>query len=438
VRVVKRREGRLGALAERDFRLLFLGRTISLAGSALAPVALAFAVVDLTGSPSDLGLVLAAFVLPQLAFVLVGGIWADRLPRHLVMIVSDLVSGAVQGSIALLLLTGTAQIWHLVVLAAVRGTAGAFFFPASTGVVPETVSAGRLQQANALLGLSRNGTTIGGAALGGLLVAGIGPGWTLAVDAATFGLGAIFLGLLSLPPGSRLPERHFVRELVEGWNEFRSRTWLWAMVVQFAIINATAVSAFLVLGPFIAERSLGGAAAWGAILSAQAAGLVVGGLLGLRYRPEHPLLTATLAFIPTAAPLALLALTAPLAAIAIAAFLAGLGMELFNVLWQTTVQEQIPEDKLSRVSSYDWLGSLALAPVGAASVGPVAEAVGTSETLWAAAAVVVVACLAVLAVADVRNVRRRTLELDVGPDALGESALIDEPGGGGILDRVSH
>ena len=161
---------RLGALQERDFRLLFLGRTVSLFGSALAPVALAFAVLDLTGSASDLGLVLAAASLPQVLFLLVGGIWADRLPRHLVMVVSDLVSGGAQLAVAVLLLSGVAEIWHLIVLQVVRGTASAFFFPAAIGIVPETVSAARLQQANALLGLSANSTRIAGAAVGGLLV----------------------------------------------------------------------------------------------------------------------------------------------------------------------------------------------------------------------------------------------------------------------------
>jgi predicted MFS family arabinose efflux permease len=353
------------------------------------------------------------------------------------MIASDLVSGGAQGAAALLLVTGTAEIWHLIALAALRGTAGAFFYPASTGIVPQVVTPGRLQQANALLGLSRNGTSIGGAALAGLLVASVGPGWTLAFDAATYGLGAIVLARLSLPRRMQLPERRFIRELAEGWNEFRSRTWLWVMVIQFAVINAVAVSAFMILGPFVAERSLGGPAAWGLIVAAQAAGLVAGGLIGLRYRPARPLRTATLAFLLTAPPLAFLALTAPVVGIGVAAFLAGIGSELFDVLWRTTIQEQIPEEKLSRVSAYDWLGSLALAPVGAATVGPLADAIGISEMLWIAAGVVVLACLAVLAVDDVRSLGRR-LERDLDSHALVQSALVDEPGGGGVLDRVTH
>jgi len=395
----------MGALAERNFRLFFLSRTISLLGSSLAPIALAFAVIDLTGSPSDLGLVLAAIVVPQLVFLLVGGIWADRLPRHLTMIAADLVSGAAQGAIALLLLTDRAEIWHLIALGVIRGTASAFFFPASTGLVPQVVTPGRLQQANALLGLSRNGTTVGGAALGGALVAAVGPGWTLAIDALTFGLGAAFLSTLRLPRDARLAGRRFLAELAEGWQEFRSRTWLWSVVAQFAVMNAFATGAFFVLGPFVAERSLGGAASWGLILAAQAAGMVLGGLISLRYRPERPLLTGTLTLLVTAPPLALLAQAAPLPAIALAAVVAGIASELYQVLWLTTLQQHIPADKLSRVSSYDWLGSLALAPVGAALIGPLSAAIGTTETLWAAAVIVVVTTLAVLAVSDVRNLR---------------------------------
>jgi MFS family permease len=397
---------RAGPLAERNFRLLFLARTISLFGTALSPIATAFAVIELTGSPSDLGLVLAAAVLPQVVFLVVGGIWADRLPRHLTMIASDLVSGAAQAAIAALLLTGHAAVWHLIVLAAVRGTASAFFFPAATGLVPQTVTAARLQEANALLSLARNGTTIAGAAVGGLLVAGVGAGWALAADAASFGLGAVFLARLALPRDARATERNFLRELAEGWNEFRSRTWLWAVVAQFAFVNACATSAFVVLGPFVAERSLGGPAAWGLIVTCQAAGFACGGLLAFRLRPTRPLAAGLTAVLLAAAPLALLALSAPALATAAAAFLAGAGLEFFDVLWHTAVQQHVPEETLSRVSSYDWLGSLALAPVGAALAGPISEAIGVADTLWAAAAVVLVATAAVLAVADVRNLRR--------------------------------
>lgn len=395
-----------GPLAEREFRLLFIGRTISLFGSSFAPIALAFAVITLTGSPSDLGLVLSAYMLAHIVFLLAGGVWADRLPRHLVMVTSDLLSGASQIAAAILLLGGFAQTWHLIVLGAIRGGASAFFMPASTGLVPQVVSPPRLQQANALLSLSRNSTRIAGVALAGILVATVGAGWALALDGATYALGAVFVGMLRLPPVVTDENREFLRELAEGWREFRSRSWLCVTIVQFALINAYAIGAFLVLGPFVAEKELGGAAAWGFILAAEAMGMILAGIIALRYRPERPLLVATLAVLTMAPLLALLGIAAPLLLILPAAMLAGVGLELYGVFWDTTLQQHIPEEKLSRVSSYDVLGSFALIPVGVAVMGPISGAIGVADTLIGAALVVVVATLAVVCVRDVRNLRR--------------------------------
>lgn len=396
----------LDPLADRRFALLFLGRTTSMLGGALAPLALAFAVIYLTGSPADLGLVLGASFVPQIVFLLVGGIWSDRLPRHAVMVVSDVVGGLAQAVVAVLLLTGRCEVWHLVVAAVVRGAASAFFAPASTAVVPQTVSATHLQQANALLGLSRNGTTIAGAAGAGLLVAAIGPGWAIAIDAATYFLGAVFLLFLRLPPMVQAPQRKFMRELADGWNEVRSRTWLWTVVTQFTFINAFSWAAFFVLGPFVAEDGLGGSAGWGLVMATQACGMVVGGFLSLRFRPSRPLFAGNLAILLIALPLALLALPAPLLAVAAAAFVAGAGVEFFEVLWATTLQQQIAPERLSRVSSYDLLGSYALVPVGTVIVGPLSAAIGTADTLIVAALVVLGATSAVLAVPDVRALRR--------------------------------
>ena len=400
----------LAPLAEREFRLLFLGRTVSLFGSAFAPVALAFAVLDLTGSASDLGLVVAAGVVPQIFFLLVGGIWADRLPRHHLMVASDVVAGAAQATIAALVLTGSAEVWHLVGLQLVRGVASSFFYPAAQAIVPDTVGAGLLQEANALLRLTRNGTQIAGTAAGGILVAAIGSGWALAFDAATYLAGAAFLVALRLPRGLTLPERHFVRELREGWDAFRSRAWLWGIVVQFAFVNACSVGAWSVLGPFVADRELGGPVAWGVILAAQSAGLIVGGVVTLRYRPERLLLVATLAIFLIAPPLLLLAVPAAAWVVAAAAFVAGVGIELFGVFWDVAMQQQIPPDQLSRVYSYDMLGSFVFIPLGAAVAGPVADHAGVGETLVGAAALIVVATALVLLIEEVRTLRRRTAQ----------------------------
>src|SRR5688500_6311240 len=342
-------------------------------GSTIAPVALAFAVVDLTGSPSDLGLVLAASFLPQILFLVVGGVWADRVPRHVVMVAADLAGAAAQGVLAILLLTGTAQVWHIVCVACVRGIAAAFFMPASTGVVPQTVSPDQLQPA-----LSRPG------------------------DAATDVRGVGFLALLRSPP-MPVARRRFARELREGWAEFRGRKWLWAVVVQFTFINAFSWAAFFVLGPFVAASSLGGPAAWGLILTSEAAGMLVGGYIALRHRPRRPLLAGNAALILIALPLCALALASGEVVIAAAAFAAGVGVEFFEVLWATTLQSRIPADRLSRVSSYDWLGSFALVPLGTILVGPLALTIGYANTLWLAAGIVVTGTLAVIAFGGVRQ-----------------------------------
>ena len=413
---------RLGPLSERSFALLFAGRTVSLIGSAIAPVALAFTVIHLTGSPSDLGLVLAANFVPQVVFLLVGGVWADRLPRHVVMVASDVVGAASQATLAVLLLIGEARIWHVVVLAAVRGIASAFFVPASTAVVPQTVRPHLLQQANALLGMSRNATGILGAAGGGLLVAALGPGLALAADAGTYLLGAVFVAFLRLPAVPAGARQRFLDELREGWDEVRSRTWLWAVVIQFTFINAFSWAAFFVLGPFVAASSLGGAAAWGLILTAEAAGMLVGGYIALRHRPRRPLLAGNTALILIALPLVALALASGEVVIAAAAFVAGVGVEFFEVLWATTLQSRIPADRLSRVSSYDWLGSFALVPLGTILVGPLAMSIGLANTLWLAAGIVVAGTLTVIAFGGVRQLVESQAEAAEPPQRLSLAA----------------
>jgi predicted MFS family arabinose efflux permease len=398
-----------GALQEREFALLFVARTVSLFGSAITPIALAFAVLRLTGSASDLGFVLAARVVPQILFLLVGGIWADRLPRHLVMVGSNIANGVTQAATAALLLAHSASVWQLAVLQAANGAAFAFFLPASTGLVPQAVSAARLQQANALLRISINGSQIGGAAIGGVLVATIGASGALLVDAFTFFGSAALLALMRLPRGQRMPARNFLVELREGWQAFRSRAWLSAMVAQVSLVNAAQRGPFLVLGPVVAARHLGGATAWGLILSAQAGGLFLGGFFGLRFRPRRPLVACTWLVFALALPLLALGLTLPTIAIAAAALLSGIAVEVFGVLWDTTVQEEIPADVLSRVSSYDQLGSFGLIPIALALSGPLASAVGISATLFGAAAIVVLATAPILLLEDVRAIHRREL-----------------------------
>ena len=405
----------LAPLAHREFRLLFAGRVVSFAGTAMAPIALAFGVLELGGSAGALGLVLTLSILPQVGFLLVGGVIADRLPRHLVMVTSNLVSGLAQAVAAFLLITGEAEIWHLAIVAVVRAVAASFFFPAQQGIIPQTVPVALLQPANALLRLTLNATNIGGAALGGVVVAAAGPGWALAFDALTYVAAAGLLLLMRIVPPARGATASFLAELREGWSAFRSRRWLWVVVIGFGFSNAAQAAALNVLGPIVAE-TLGGAGVWGLVLAAQGIGLVIGGLIALRIQPARPLLVgvaSALLFVP---PIVLLALQAPWQMVALAAVLAGLGVELFSVFWDLSMQGHVPNELLSRVYAWDALGSWVLMPVAYAVVGPVSEAFGLTATLWGCAAIVTVAIVAQLASREVRDLPRPVTRLVDAPD----------------------
>jgi MFS family permease len=395
----------LGALEGREFRLLWLGQTTSALGSSLVPVALAFAVLELTGSASALGLVLAAALVARIVLLLVGGVVADRLPRQRVMLGADLLRTASQGVVAVLLITGRARVWELVLLIALFGAGDAFFAPASTGLITETVRADRLQQANALMSLSRSVPLVAGPTISGLLVAGVGPGWVFAIDAATFAASTGSLARLRLPRSmSEAPRATVLVELRDGWREVRSRTWVWATVVRFSLSNL-AIAPLFVLGPFVAEHSLGGATAWGLIGTAGGIGAVLGDAVALRTRPRRPLLVGGLAVSLWALEPALLARPFPTAVIAIAGAIGFAASGFSNAVWLTVLQERIPRQALSRVSSYDWLGSIALQPAGFALAGPLAVVIGVPATLLASAALQASACIAVSLTPSVRGLR---------------------------------
>jgi predicted MFS family arabinose efflux permease len=396
----------LGPFRLRDFRLLFAGELVSLLGTAVAPIAIAFAVLGLTGSATDLGYVLAAGWAPQVVFILIGGVLGDRLPRNLVMVGANLLSAVAQGVAAGLLLAGVAQVWQLALLQAVRGTATALFFPAAQAVVPEIVETELLQPANAMIRLAQNGSTVLGAGIGGIVVAAAGPGWAIAFDAATYLASALVLLWIRIPRVVREAGHTIVRDLIEGWNEFRSREWLWVIVVCASVGNLVATASFGVLGPLIAKLYLGGAAAYGAILASQGAGFIAGGVLSLRWRPQRPLLVSVLCLLPTAAEIACYAAVRETAVIAAVAFVAGLGLEVFGVNWITALQQHIPRQVLSRVSSYDALGSFVFIPLGLVIAGPLAARLGATETLWLFLAIGLVSVGGALLSRDVRTLRR--------------------------------
>jgi len=396
---------RLGALQETRFRLLWTAQTLSFIGDTMVPVAVAFAVLGIGGSATSVGLVLAAGLVPRTTLILVGGVWADRLPRQLVMVASDLVRGVSQSIGALLLLTGTAQIWHLALLSTIHGGAAAFFVPASTGLIPETVTANRLQQANALVSLSRRSLGIVGPALAGLIVAAFGPGWVYGIDAVSFGASAWFLVRMPIVEAARV-RAGFAADLVRGWREVTAQTWIWASILYFSVTNLT-LACFFVLGPVICARELDGARDWGLILAGGGVGAVAGSLLALRVRPQRPLATGYA--LVSIAPIPILLLIRPFPALAIGALslLSWAALDFSGTLWTTTLQENVPREALSRVSSYDWLGSLVFLPAGLVLAGPLASWIGTDTTLWLAAGVFIIATLVILAVPSVRAVRRR-------------------------------
>lgn len=398
---------RLGALGEPQFRLLWIGQTASAAGDALIFVAVAFAVIGVGGSAADLGIVFAAFTVSNVALVLAGGVWADRLPRQLVMVACDIVRGVAEVILALLLIGGAAQVWHIALGAAVIGGASAFFGPASQGLIPQTVSPARLQQANALIGLSRNGTRIFGPPLAGALIALFNSvGIVFLVDAVTFAVSAISLLLLRPTPREARPAepQPFFEELASGWREVTARPWIVAAICAFAVSNV-AGAPFIILGPIVAENHLGGAAAWGLILTGGGIGGVIGGVLALRLRPRRPLMTGFMIMAATSLPALALVGPLPVLLIAGASMLSLIAIELANTWWFTMLQQHVPEHARSRVSSYDWLVSLVFQPLGFLLAGPLAAWIGLTATLVGAAVIGLLANYGVLLVRAVREVR---------------------------------
>jgi MFS family permease len=393
----------LAVLRLRDFRLVFGAYAVSVLGDRMVVIALPFAVLHLGGSATDIGIVLMCRTVPLVGSLLIGGVVADRTSRRTVMVGADLSRLVTQGLLAALLIAGEPEIWMLALLSGLTGAATGFFNPASTGLLPAVVPPERLQQANGLRATAMSGGEILGPALGGVLVAAAGAGWALAVDAATFAASAAFLAGLRLP--RRLPREErtsFVADLRQGWSEFRSRTWVWTFVGAGGI--ATLLwGTWTVLGPVVANRDLGGAAAWGTVLAGTGVGAMVGALIAIRIRPRRPLALGAVCLSSFALPPALLALGMPTPVLAAGTFLAGAGMMLDGSVWESTLQRKIPSEALSRVAAYDWFGSLALGPIGLAIAGPLAAALGIDGALWLAAIAIAVVAFGLLAVREVRT-----------------------------------
>ena len=397
------REG-LELLREPDFARVFAARLISAFGSAMAPVALPFAVLDdLGGEPSDVGLVIAVGSGAQVLMQLFAGALADRGSRRRQMVAADLLAAGGQGVIAALLLAGRATIPVVVALHALSGIALALHFPAAVGLVPLVVKRERLQTANAWLSIAQ-ATAFGlGATAGGLIAASAGAGAALAVDAASFAASALLIAGVRAASQPRSVSASLLRALREGWQEFTAHRWLWSIVLQFSVMLMAWFGVWAVVGPIVAKQSLGGPASWGWIAGAQGLGLVVGGAVGLRVRFPRPMLAASLACLPGAMVPLLLFRPAPVVGIAAAAFAAGVGFEIFNVLWNTALHTRVAPQALSRVSSYDVLGSIALVPFGEVLAGWGVESLGAPATLLVACGGILLPTLAVLCVREVRE-----------------------------------
>lgn len=368
--------------AHRDFRWLFLSQTISTTGDRIVLVALALLVTERTGSTADLGLVLGAYTAAQVVFLLLGGVWADRLPRHRIMLSTDLIRGGLHALLAVLILAHTVEIWQLVAIEALFGAAEAFFRPAFSGLVPQTVPEELIQEANALNNLTQTIAEFAGPALATALVLTLGTGAAFAVDAGTFFVSALLLAFVRPRSRGEQAERtSLARELLDGFREVRARTWVWVTIAVFSFQLLGAYAPYVVLGPTVAGDHYGDPALFGWLAASVGLGTGIGSLLALRLRPRRPLVAGILLVLPFCLMLVVFAAGLPFAALLPIGAATGVGVALFGVWWQTALAQRIPPRALSRVTSYDWMGSLALLPVGYIVVGVLADELGATGVM---------------------------------------------------------
>jgi MFS family permease len=392
-----------GPLRLPAFRLLFAARAISYVGTYLAPIAVAFAVLDHGGGATAVGLSFAAWTLAQVAMLAFGGVVGDRVPRRLVMIGSDIASTAVRTTMGVLLLSGHAQVWELIALQACGGAAVAFYSPASYGLTREIVPEELLQQANGLLAIARYAAFPLGAAVGGSIVAFVGSGTALLVDAGTYAASAILLSRIDVVSIARAGAGFF-RELREGWSAFVEQTWVWVLVLWISLYFLLTYAPFFVLGPYVAQHSMDGAKSWWPVVVAEGVGSLLGGVAGLRWRPRRPMVTTGLLLTLTAAQNLVLAFHPTTLLLSIAATGAGFAFALGSVVWDTTLQRMIPPEKLARVASYGWMGAMVFLPAGYALAGPISMVIGLKADLVFGAVWIVASTLFVIRLRAVREV----------------------------------
>ncbi|WP_240116304.1 MFS transporter [Erwinia endophytica] len=373
------------------FRNLFLARILTVSGNAIAPIALAFAVLDIGGSAADLGMVVASRSVFNVAFLLLGGVLADRYSRNKVLLCSSLIAALSQGMVAWWVLDGSATIIGLMILGTINGAAAGIALPASSALVPQTVPAQHLRQANAFIQLGVYAGTVAGASLGGILVGALGPGWGLVVDALGFAVSAPFYFCLRIDAAeTATPRIHILQELRDGWKEFIARAWVWSVVVQFTVVNAAFSGVVMVLGPVVADASIG-RTGWGMSVAAQSMGLIAGSFIALRWRPRRDMLIGVILVALCALPALLLGMDFSTPMLMGAFFLAGVGFGQFGVVWAHYLQTHIPADKLARVYAWDAMGSFVAIPFGELAAGPLAIHFGSQPVLLACAVAVLTA-----------------------------------------------
>jgi predicted MFS family arabinose efflux permease len=429
----------LRVLRYRDFRYLFLGQSASAVGDQVVIVALALYITQRTGSPTDLGLVLAAQSLPLIGLILFGGVWADRLPRHRIMTAADYARALLHGVLAVSIALGGASVAEMIVIEALFGAARAFFQPAYSGLLPQTIPDRLAQDARALSSTTENGAILVGPALGAALVLTVGAGAAFALDAATFVLSAELLRhIRPRARGEALQRETVMHELRAGWREVRSRTWVWATIAAFTGAVLCAYAQWYALAPVVSRDLYGSAGVFGLLESVAGAGAVVGALVGIRWRPRRPMVVGLVLTLFWPLQTLAFAAAAPLAGVVALAFGAGLGFTLFEVWWATALVRNIPPQALSRVSAYDWMGSLALLPLGFAIAGPLASAWGARTVLSVGAAAALVMLLLALLPGSTRRLAgagsAEQLEDDVAVEARGEAEIADVD----ALVRVVH
>jgi len=427
------------ALRERNFRLLFIGQATSALGNRFVPVALVFAVLHLSHSAADLGYVLGADALAQVAFLLAGGVIADRFSRRGLMMGADAFRGIGELILGASLITLHPPIAFVAVLGAAQGIGGAIFGPAASGLTANVVPKENLHQANALMQTSSAVAAVAGPAIAGVCVLTIGAGWAILADGVTFLVNVVALSFINAELPKRAKTTSMLGDLRIGWAEFSSRKWFRTLVVGASFFNLL-YGAYAVIGPVASLRLYSGATMWATASSAAGFGAIAGGLVvtALRSRREWRLAAAVpLIGLYALAPL-LIALHLDIAAVAVAAALGGAGLTSFGAIWMTVVQQQVPEHLLSRVISYDYFGSLVALPIGLAVSGALIGVVGVKPLLWAVAAVQILA-IGVLALSpSVQAVGRRTASAESGESGESGESAEGAPDTSGSPIRTGH